>query len=204
MMWCVSSVRGACRVDQVRLAEQGRQVGRNGAERPDLGVVDERIMGQHAHLEAGQLAHHRPADGPEADDAQRGAGDAMDGVGCGDVPGTPAHRTIMRDDAPGSCQQQCDGLLGDFVRAEADDVGNDDAALGRGGDVDVVDAGAVAGDNTAASRPSMTRRLMGLWRAMMASASRAASMTSSSLWHCRTSTLAPIDAATRSSIVYEA
>ena len=46
-------------------------------------------------------------------------------------------------------EDHADGVVGDFVHAVVGDVGDDDAELGGGRDVDVVDADAVSGSDHA-------------------------------------------------------
>ena len=68
----------------------------------------------------------------------------------GNLPIAVADREAGVMYAPRERQQQCHGVIGDLVETVVRDVGDEQPALGGGGDVDVVVADPVAGDDPAA------------------------------------------------------
>ncbi len=113
---------------------------------------DERIVGDDPHPEGAGALRHLLADAAEAGDAERlaaqlGAEEALL------LPLAVLHRPIGGGHAAGERQHQGAGVLGDADAVRARRVDDENAARAGGGHVDVVDAGAGAGDD-----PELRRR----------------------------------------------
>ena len=102
------------------------------------------------HPERARLGGDERADAAEADEPERASGELDPGHRrplAGARVLAPAHERA------GEREQERDRQLGDGVRVRAGRRRDGDAVAGRRGEVDAVEAGAVAGDDTQARRP---------------------------------------------------
>ena len=104
--------------------------------------VEEGVVGHDLHLEAAGAVRHPLADAAEADDPDRlalklDAGDLA-------VPLPRPHRGVGLGHPAGEREEQREGVLGGRHQVGRGRVDDQDAELGRGGHVDVVDADAGA------------------------------------------------------------
>ena len=107
---------------------------------------DVRIGGQHRHFEGQRPVAHSPPYAAEADQAERGAGQLHAEVLLA-VPASGCQRVMGLGDTAGGRQHQSEGVLGCGQSVGLRGVDHCDAPLGRGGEVDVVDAHAGAPDH---------------------------------------------------------
>ena len=106
----------------------------------------ERIVGDHLHLQAERAVGDDRADIAAADDAERLAED-LDAHELVLLPLAGAGRGVGFRDLPRQRQHQRDGVLGGGDRIAERRVHHDDAARGRRRNVDIVDADAGAADH---------------------------------------------------------
>ena len=107
---------------------------------------DERVERDDAHAERAGADGDELADAAEAEHAERLALD-LDAAELRALPLAGGERRVRLRDVAGEREHQRDGVLGRGDHVGLRRVGDDDAALGRGGDVDVVDADAGAADH---------------------------------------------------------
>ena len=110
------------------------------------GMVDVGIVGQHAHLEAVRLARDARADAAEADDAERLAGHFEADELLLLVGSSAAQRGIGAAGVARQGEQQAERMLGHGVGVGPGGVDDRHPAPRRRRAVDVVEAGAVLGD----------------------------------------------------------
>ena len=133
---------------EIDLRQQRIEIGRDvDADLPRGGGGEERVEADHLHIEAGGAAGDLAADAAEADDAKRLAGE----LGADELGALPLGRGgtdmgVGGGDVAGQRHEQGDGLLGGADGVAAGRVHDDDALARGGGDVDVIDADAGAGD----------------------------------------------------------
>ena len=140
------------RLGQVDRDEVGLRVdvgARLGLLDAELAVAlggDERVEGDDVHAEAARARGDELADAAEAEHAERLLVD-LDAAELRALPLAGGQRAVRLRDVAGEREHQRDGVLGggDDVRLRR--VGDDDAALGGGLDVHVVDADARAADH---------------------------------------------------------
>ena len=150
----VSGVSGACRVtiSERRSSSSQRHRLHPGGDhhlRIDIG-----IGGHDRQIERFGAGGDGLPDAAEADDPQRLLAQRLDGT-AQDAPcrrsmldpGPLAQRAVLLDDAPVEGQNHGQGVVGHFRRAVAGVVGDHDAGVGRGVEIDVVESHAVAGDD---------------------------------------------------------
>ena len=136
--------------DEVGLAEQLWKVDQGGAVFGRGFGRHDRVGGEHVHVEGERLAGDLAADAPEADDADLLAPEPHDAHAQALAP--PGHTlrgVVEQHDAPVPRQQQREHVVRHLVDAVVGHVRDHDSQLGRGRDVDVVDADAVAPDDDA-------------------------------------------------------
>ena len=124
-------------------------VGRLGLLDAELAVAlggDERVEGDDVHPERPRARGDELADAAEAEHAERLLVD-LDAAELRALPASRGQRRVRLRDVAREREHQRDRVLGrgDDVRLRR--VGDDDPALGRGRDVDVVDADARAADD---------------------------------------------------------
>ena len=107
---------------------------------------DELVEGDDLHLEGLGALGDELADPAEADHAERLAVE-LGALEVGPLPGAADERAVGLGHVAAERQHQRQRVLGGGDRVRFGGVGDDDAAAGRGGDVDVVDAGAGAADH---------------------------------------------------------
>ena len=130
----------------VGLAEHLVQVAEPDAERPgDLGT-DVRVAGHHLHLQASGPSGEGTGDPAEADQAERAARQPAHRPELGERrPAAALDGPVAGCDPPGAGEQQGQRMLSHVVRAVFGHVGHPDATGPGRRDVDVVVAGAAAG-----------------------------------------------------------
>ena len=106
----------------------------------------EGVVGHHPHLQSAGPFGDQKADAPEADDAQRLAGQ-LDAAVLGTVPATLLEGAMGLGDVARAGHDHGDRVLGGRQHVAGRRVDYDDAALGRGLDVDVVDPDPGAADH---------------------------------------------------------
>jgi hypothetical protein len=107
---------------------------------------DVRVVGEHAHAEPLRALGDELADAPEAEHAERLV-HQLDARVLRAVPAAGDEAGVGLRDVAREREQQAERVLGGRHDVRLRRVGDDDAALGRGGDVDVVDADARAADD---------------------------------------------------------
>ena len=148
----VAHVRDRVGVDRVARVVRQREVQRHElralehlAERRRLDAElaeplgrDERVVGDHLHLERERTARDLPPDAAEAEHPEHLVGE-LDAAPASALPPALAQRRVRLRDVAREREQQPDRVLGggDDVRPRR--VGDDDPLPGRGVDVDVVD-----------------------------------------------------------------
>ena len=137
---------GQVHADEVGLGHQLLEADHPHAHLGGATGLDVGVVGDHVHAEGGQPLGDEHADAAEADDADGLLVELDAGVAAA-LPLPPGERGVGGADVPGGGEHQRDGELGG-----ADDVGgggvdDQDAALGRGLDVDVVQSDTGAGDD---------------------------------------------------------
>ena len=153
----VEPALGLRRLGQV----QGQEVGLGVDVVGGLGLLDaevavalgahERVEGDDAHPEALGAMGHELADAPEAEDPERLV-EQLDARELRALPLAGDQAGVRLGHVAGQREQQRHRVLGGGDDVGLRRVGHDDAALGRGGDVDVVDAHAGAADGLQARR----------------------------------------------------
>ena len=148
----VSGVLGRCSGEEVGLRVD--VVGGLGLLDAELAVAlgaDERVEGDDAHPEALGAMGHELADAPEAEDPERLV-EQLDARELRALPLAGDQARVRLGHVAGQREQQRHRVLGGGDDVGLRRVGDDDAALGGGGDVDVVDAHAGAADGLQARR----------------------------------------------------
>ena len=138
----VSSVSGVWRVTTSARASRsssGQQLDLQLAGRRG---VEERVVGHDLHLEAAGAVRHPLADAAEADDPQRLALELDAGELAVPLPGL--HRGVGLGHPAGEREEEREGVLGGRHQVGRGRVDHQDAELGGGGHVHVVDADAGA------------------------------------------------------------
>ena len=107
---------------------------------------DVRFGGQHRHLEGQRPVAHGPPYAAEADQAQRGAGQLHAQVLLA-IPVAGRQRVVSFGDTASGRQHQREGVLGRGQSVGLGSVDHRNAPLGRGRQIDVVDAHASAADH---------------------------------------------------------
>ena len=118
---------------------------------------DKGIVGDDAHPEGTGALRHLLADPSKARDA-KGLAAELGAEKALLLPLGILHGPIGRGHASGERQHQRTGVLGDADAVRARRVDDENAARAGGGHVDVVDAGAGAGDDPQASAPRPAAR----------------------------------------------
>ena len=113
--------------------------------RRDL-LRDERIVRHDFHAEGPRAVGDFLPDAAKPDDAKRLATHFRAGEPFL-VPNAALHRGVGRANGSRERQHQRPGVFGDAHAVRAWSVHHDDAAVGRGGDVDVIHAGSGAGNH---------------------------------------------------------
>ena len=149
MMLRVLSVSGVCKRDEVGAAQQVVELDLLHAQlhRPLGG--QERIEGDHLHLQADGAVGDDRADVAAADDAERLGGE-LDAHELGLLPFAGLRGAVGLRDLAGQRHHQRERMLGRGDGIAEGRVHDDDALGGGGLDVDVVDADAGAADHLAA------------------------------------------------------
>ena len=146
MMLRVLSVSGVCSVmKSARRSSSSSSTFSTPRSQRALGR-QERIVGDHLHLQADGAVGDDRADIAAADDAQRLA-ENLDAEEFVLLPFAGTGRGIGFGNLPRQRQHQRDGVLGGGDRIAERRVHHDDAARGRGGNIDIVDADAGAADD---------------------------------------------------------
>ena len=115
-----------------------------------LAGFDQGVVCDHVHAESGGFFGDGASDASEAEYAECGAAGAVHGLVEGYVcPAAAFDFGVVLSEAAVECEDHADCVVGDFVHAVVGDVCDDDAELGGGWDVDVVDADAVSGGDHA-------------------------------------------------------
>ena len=143
----VSGVFGRCSVMKSPAAStSSRGLGLLGAELAEALGADERVVRDDAHAEGAGADRDELADAAEAEHAERLALD----LGAAELAALPlaaGEAGVRLRDVAGEREHQRDRVLGGGDRVGLRRVGDDDPALGGGGDVDVVHAHAGAADD---------------------------------------------------------
>ena len=131
---------------EVGLLQQRLERDQLDADRGRALVGDERVVGDHAHLEGARTLRHPRADAPEADDAERVPGQ-LDALQLAALPAALAQRGVPLRHVAGDGEQQREGVLdgGDGVGQRR--VDDDHPTRRRRLEVDVVDADPGAPDH---------------------------------------------------------
>ena len=137
--------------DEVALGVEAVKVDGQGAEGAHAFGGHEGVMGDHVHLEGEGAAGHLRADWPEADKS-KGVAAKLGAHEGATLPLTAAQRAVGAGDVASEGDEQGEGVLGGGDGVAAGRVHDDDAALGGGVEVDVVDARAGARDHLQAVR----------------------------------------------------
>ncbi len=133
--------------DEVGLAvDVGARLGLLGPELAEAFGGDERVVGEHAHAEALRAGGDELADAAEAEHAERLLVD-LDAAELRALPLVRGEAGVGLRDVARQREHQRDGVLGGGDDVGLGRVGDDDAALGGGLHVDVVDADAGAPDH---------------------------------------------------------
>ena len=142
--------QGGVHADEVALAVEPVDLDGLGAEGADALDRDERVVGDDVHLEGEGATGHLGADGAEPDEAE-GAAAKLGAHEVAPAPLAAAQGAVGAGDVAGEGHEQGERVLGGGDGVAARRVHDDDAALGGGLEVDVVHAGAGAGDDLEAS-----------------------------------------------------
>ncbi len=138
--------------DHVGAAEELVELGHAlDAELAEALGGDELVEGDHVHLEGLGAFGDELADATEADDPDRLAVE-LGALVLGPVPAAVDEGAVGLGDVAEEGECQGEGVLGGGDRVRFGRVGDDDSATGRGGNVDVVDAGASAADHLEVGR----------------------------------------------------
>src|SRR5581483_2131754 len=138
--------RGVQRQEVRALDDGGDAIGELDAEHGGALGRDERVVGDDAHVEPFAAARDLRANLAEADDAQRLAAQ-LDADEAGAVPLAGPERGIGVRDVAREREHERDGVLGGGDRVPERRIDDDHAALGRRGEVDIVDADAGTADD---------------------------------------------------------
>ena len=106
-------------------------------ELPEALGRDVRVEGEDAHLEPARAPGDLLADPAEADEPERLVGELEPGE-AGALPAPLLERAVCLRDLAGEGEQQPEGVLGRRHDRGLRGVGDDDPALRRGGEIDVV------------------------------------------------------------------
>lgn len=137
--------------DVVARREQLVERQRAGAQITDRRVVEVGVEGDEAHAEAADLAGEHLADPPEADDPDGLVDEAAERRQLvEDGPVAAARRLVEVGHPAGEGEDHRQRVIADLLDGGAGHIGDLDPRAGRGVDVDVVEAGAEAGDHPAA------------------------------------------------------
>ena len=119
---------------------------------------DERVVRDDTHPEPERAARHLPPDPPEAEDAERLAGDLDPGEPRA-IPGAGLERGMRLRNVAHEREHECDRMLGRGVDRRLRGVRHDDPASRGCLDVDVVDADSGAPDDPESCRALDERRV---------------------------------------------
>ena len=115
-----------------------------------LAGFDEGVVGDDVHAEADGFVGDGATDAAVSEDAEGCAAGSVHRLVEGYLrPAAGFDLGVVLAEAAVEGEDHSDGVVGDFVHAVVGDVGDDDAELGSGWDVDVVDADAVSGSDHA-------------------------------------------------------
>ena len=137
--------------DEVGLRQHFGQGRRDHAVVGNQRFLDEGIVGHHPQAERRGAFGHRARHPAERDEAERLSHQPRNlqqrraALG----PAAGAHHLVLLDQAAKAGQQQHHGVVGDFLDEGVGNVGDGNAARGRGLDVDAVDADAAERDDLA-------------------------------------------------------
>ena len=121
-----------------------------GVDWDGLAGFDEGVVGDDVHAEADGFVGDGATDAAVSEDAEGCAAGSVHGLVEGYLrPAAGFDLGVVLAEAAVEGEDHSDGVVGDFVHAVVGDVGDDDAELGSGWDVDVVDADAVSGSDHA-------------------------------------------------------
>ena len=137
--------------DEVRPLDQGVQRDELDAEIVRHLGCDERVVGEHRHVERARAPHDLAPDAAEAGHAERLAAQ-LDAAQALLAPLSGLHLRVGEGDRAGRGEHEREDVLGDADAVRAGRVQHEDAAGAGGFDVDVVDAGAGARDHPQARR----------------------------------------------------
>ena len=112
-------------------------------------LLDEGIGKKNAHAEGRRAPRHLPGDVAKADQAERPARQPEHGLPWRNLPPAAAHQPIVDGNLASAGEDQRHRVLGDFLDAVGRVVGDDDARLRGGVEIDGVHADAVTGDDPA-------------------------------------------------------
>ena len=108
-------------------------------------------MGDHAQPEGLGLGRQRARNVAETDEAEHAAGEPMDRNHGRHVPAPRLDQRVGQRNLPRQREQQRHGVIGNLLHAVVGHIRDGDAELGRGGNVDIVDAEAETADRLAPS-----------------------------------------------------
>ena len=130
--------------DEVGAGQHLRQARGLHAECRDVELVEEGIEGHHAQAERPRALGYRAGDAAEGDEAQRLPQQArhLEELRPALGPAALAHHAVLLDGPAMGGEQQHHGVVGHLLDEGVGAVGDGNALLGGGGDVDVVDADA--------------------------------------------------------------
>ena len=132
--------------DEVGAGEHALERVRLDAGLPEAIGGDERVVGDHVHLQPERAPRDLLADAAETEDAERLLGE-LDPAPLRALPASRDERRVRLGDVAGEREQQADGVLGGRDDVRLGRVRDDDPAAGGGLDVDVVDADAGPADH---------------------------------------------------------
>ncbi len=138
--------------NEIRFREQLRQLG-FPARFLELPLLDEGVGVEHAHTEGRRPHGNLPRNVAEADQAERAAVQAEQGLAGGHSPRSCADEAVVERDLARAREQQRHRMLGHFLYAVGRVVGDDDARLRGRFQIYRIHADAVAGDDPALRHP---------------------------------------------------
>ncbi len=151
----MSSVSGACS-EMMSLSASSRFQGTSSIScSGEVAGVGEGVGGERAAAEGVEARRGQLRDAPRADEADGPALEARDraeGAGVGLL--AAVQRGVEVADPPDQHRGEHHGVVGDDVRAVVGHVADAHARAGRGREVDVVDADAVADDHRVRGEPA--------------------------------------------------
>ncbi len=141
---------------EVRLPQEAAEIGIFGTQFLFEGLVEPLpLVVEEPHAEPACPSGHGPADGAEADDAERLArnGTAEEEHGRPVLKAAAPRQAVPLDDAAGNGEEETEGEVRRGFRRDAGRVGHDDAAPRGGRDIDIVEPHGQVGDDLEAGGP---------------------------------------------------